>query len=72
MWCEHKEDAFEVLASRWIGEDPDFEAVSKRNKKNRGSMGTHSAGSRNHGLFKKHLVYIYMEQPSFISHNVIS
>ena len=72
MWCEHKEDAFEVLASRWIGEDPDFEAVSKRNKKNRGSMGTHSAGSRNHGLFKKHLVYTYMEQPAFISYHVIS
>ena len=69
-WAEEKEDAWEMLAKRWVGEDPDFNAVSMRNKANRGHEGTHSAGNRNHDRYKEHVVYIYMEQPSFISCHV--
>lgn len=60
-WAERKADAWEVLVSRWVGEDPEFAVVSERNRENRGSEGTHSAGNRNHFLFKEKLVYIYME-----------
>ena len=71
-WADDKEDAYEALVMRWLGLDPDFNAVSKRNKKNRGSKGTHRAGSRNHDCFKEKMVYIYMEQPAFISPHVSS
>jgi hypothetical protein len=71
-WADDKEDAFEALVMRWLGQDPDFEAVSQRNKQNRGREGTHSGGSRNHGNFKENMVYIYMEQPAFISPHVTS
>nr|XP_051201756.1 uncharacterized protein LOC127315296 [Lolium perenne] len=32
LWCENKEDAFEALVARWVGEDADFNAKSARNK----------------------------------------
>ncbi|KAK1630239.1 hypothetical protein QYE76_004554 [Lolium multiflorum] len=40
LWCENKEDAFEALVARWVGEDADFNAKSARNKANRGTGGT--------------------------------
>ena len=58
-WADDKEDAWEALARRWVGEDPEFDAVSKRNKANRGHGGTHSGGNRNHGRYKEKLVYIH-------------
>lgn len=54
-WADEKEDAWEALAKRWVGEDPDFDAMSKRNKANRGTEGTHNGGSRNHDRFKQKL-----------------
>jgi len=65
-WADGKEDAWDALVRRWVGEDEDFSAVSQRNKANRGSEGTHSAGNRNHFLFKDKMVYIYMERRAFI------
>ena len=66
-WADDKEDAYEALIMRWLGLDPDFEAVSRRNKKNRGSEGTHRVGIRNHHRFNEKMVSIYMEQPALIS-----
>jgi hypothetical protein len=40
-WCNNKDEAFEALAKRWLGADKGFTAVSKRNRENRGSEGTH-------------------------------
>ena len=54
------------MATKWVGSDPDFVAVSQRNKANRGSEGTHSAGSLNFFRFKERLVCIYMERHAFI------
>ncbi|XP_051215695.1 uncharacterized protein [Lolium perenne] len=54
LWCENKEDAFEALVARWVGEDADFNAKSVRNKANRGTGGTHSAGSRSTERYRKH------------------
>ena len=59
QWAYGKEDAWSALASRWLGDDPEFKALSERNKANRGSGGTHCAGARNHDRFKAKLVYIY-------------
>nr|XP_051211707.1 uncharacterized protein LOC127329212 [Lolium perenne] len=50
---ENKEDAFEALVARWVGEDADFNAKSARNKANRGTGGTHSAGSRRHRALRE-------------------
>jgi hypothetical protein len=71
-WADGKEDAFEMLAKRWVGEDVEFAAVSEQNRRNRGKEGTHSAGNRSHGRYKEKLVctYIYMERPAFISPHV--
>ena len=65
-WDDDKEDAWDALVTRWVGGDPEFDAVSQRNKANRGTEGTHIAGSRNLFRFKEKLVYIYMERPPFI------
>nr|XP_051197414.1 uncharacterized protein LOC127310817 [Lolium perenne] len=54
LWCENKEDAFEALVARWVSEDADFNAKSARNKANRGTGGTHSAGSRITERYRKH------------------
>jgi hypothetical protein len=70
LWCENKEDAFEALVARWVGEDADFNAKSTRNKANRGTGGTHSAGSRSTERYRKHKVHIYMEQLAFISPHI--
>ena len=70
QWCDGKEAAFEALVMRWLGEDADFNAVSERNKANRGTGGTHSAGSLSTGRYKDKMVHIYMEQPAFISPHV--
>ena len=58
-WADNKEDAWEALVTRWVGGDPEFDALSKRNRANRGKEGTHSAGNRNIDRFKKKLVYIW-------------
>lgn len=58
-WADGREDAWEALVTRWVGGDAEFDAVSKRNKINRGSEGTHSAGSRNHHMVKQKLVCIH-------------
>ena len=70
QWCDGKEAAFEALVMRWLGEDADFNAVSERNKANRGTEGTHSAGSRSTDRYRLHMVHIYMEEPAFISPHV--
>ena len=70
QWCDQKQAAFEALAMRWLGEDDDFNAVSERNRANRGHEGTHSAGSRSTERYRMHMVHIYMEQPAFISLHV--
>ena len=70
LWADGKDDAWEALAKRWTGEDAEFAAVSARNKKNRGTDGTHSGGNLNHGRFKERLVCIYMELPAFISRHI--
>ena len=58
-WADGKEAAWDALVTRWVGGDPEFDAVSQRNKANRGTEGTHSAGSRNLFRFKEKLVYIH-------------
>ena len=55
------------MVRRWLGDDEEFNALSKQNKANRGHGGTHSAGSRSTGRYKEHMVDIYMEQAPFIS-----
>ena len=77
-WCEYKEDAFEALVKKWLGENEEFNAVSERNRANRGTGGTHSAGSLSTGRYKAKLVHIYMEEAAFyfpscshlITHNI--
>ena len=58
-WAEHKEDAWEALVTRWVGGNPDFDAVSKRNNANRGDQGTHSGGNRNLDRYMEKLVYTW-------------
>ena len=70
QWAYGKADAWEALAKRWLGQDADFKAVSERNKANRGTEGTHNAGSRSTDRYRMHMVHIYMEQPAFISPHV--
>ena len=69
-WADKKKAAFEVLVKNWIGENPDFKAVSDRNKANRGNQGTHKAGSSSTGHYRKRMVHIYIEQVAFISLHV--
>ena len=69
-WCDGKEDAWAALVARWVGEDEEFRAVSEWNKKNHGKEETHGGGNRNLDRFKENMVYIYMEQPAFISPHV--
>lgn len=67
-WADEKEEAWRLVVQRWVGEDAEFDATSKRNKANRGSGGTHGAGSRSTARFKEKLVCAYME--AFISRHV--
>lgn len=53
-WCNGKDDAWAALVDMWLGEDADFAAKSKINRKNGGSDGTHSQGNRSHHRYKKH------------------
>jgi hypothetical protein len=65
-WAYGKEEAWRALTARWRGEDEEWNAVSERNKANRGSGGTHRAGNLGSERYKARLVYTYMEQPAFI------
>nr|XP_051228975.1 uncharacterized protein LOC127346744 [Lolium perenne] len=48
-WADNnKRAAFMELVKNWVGENPDFKAVSDRNKANRGSRGTHICGEQQH------------------------
>ena len=69
-WADQKKAAFKQLIKNWRGENPEFKAVSDRNKANRGHKGTHSAGSRSTGRYRQRMVHIYMEQAQFISLHV--
>ena len=69
-WADQKKEAFKELIKNWRGENPDFNAVSDRNKANRGIEGTHSAGSRSADRYQQHMVHIYMEQAQFFSLHV--
>jgi hypothetical protein len=51
-----KEDAWATLAAMWVGENAEFNAVSERNRRNRGKEGTHIQGNRNHDRYKEHVV----------------
>jgi hypothetical protein len=55
---------------KWLREDAEFAAMSERNKANRGTGGTHKAGSRSTERYRRHMVHIYMEQLAFISPHV--
>jgi hypothetical protein len=54
-----KDDGWKELEMMWVGGNPEFNAVSERNRRNRGKEGTHVQGNRNHDRYKEHLVYIY-------------
>ena len=58
------------MSTRWLLEDQEFAAMANRNAMNRGEGGTHCGGSRSFQRFFAKLVWIYMEQPSFISCHV--
>ncbi|XP_071676789.1 uncharacterized protein [Lolium perenne] len=65
-WADNnKRAAFMELVKNWVGENPDFKAVSDRNKANRGNQGTHSAGSSSTDRYRELLVHIKMEQAAF-------
>ena len=64
-WATYKKPAFKELIKKWRGEDPEFNAISDRNKANRGNEGTHHAGSRSADRYQQHVVHIYMEQAHF-------
>ncbi|XP_071676781.1 uncharacterized protein [Lolium perenne] len=52
-WAEqHREAWEELIRARWLREDEEFAAVSRRNMENRGTGGTHSAGNRDYTRFK--------------------
>ena len=61
-WADQKKETFRELIKNWRGENPDFNAMSDRNKANRGNEGTHSAGSRSADRYQQHMVHIYMEE----------
>jgi hypothetical protein len=71
-WAYGKEEAWRALTARWRGEDEEWNALSERNKANRGSGGTHRAGNLGSERYKAKLVYTYMEQPAFISPHACS
>ncbi|XP_071681120.1 uncharacterized protein [Lolium perenne] len=55
-WADNnKRAAFMELVKNWVGENPDFKAVSDRNKANRGSQGTHTAGSSSTDRYRERL-----------------
>ena len=59
------------LVKNWVGENPDFKAVSDRNKANRGTQGTHTAGSSSTDRYRLRLVHIKLEQAAFICFSMI-
>ena len=70
-WAEPHQDAWEeVVRTRWLRQDEEFAAVSRRNMENRGTGGTHCAGNRDYNRYKGKVVCIYMERPAFISRHV--
>ncbi|KAM0880262.1 hypothetical protein ACQ4PT_033719 [Festuca glaucescens] len=55
-WADNnKRAAFMELVRNWVGENPDFKAVSDRNKVNRGHQGTHTAGSSSTDRYRDRL-----------------
>ncbi|KAM0857508.1 hypothetical protein ACQ4PT_048469 [Festuca glaucescens] len=55
-WAHNnKRAAFMELVRNWVGENPDFKAVSDRNKVNRGHEGTHTAGSSSTDRYRDRL-----------------
>nr|XP_051229765.1 uncharacterized protein LOC127347638 [Lolium perenne] len=55
-WADNnKRAAFMELVKNWVGENPDFKAVSDRNKANRGNQGTHTAGSSSTDRYRERL-----------------
>ena len=73
-WAFGKEDAWRALNARWRGEDEEWNALSQRNKANRGSGGTHRAGNLGSERYKAKLVctYIYFPSRLFLlgTHNI--
>ncbi|KAK1663394.1 hypothetical protein QYE76_051553 [Lolium multiflorum] len=58
-WADNnKRAAFMELVRNWVGENPDFKAVSDRNKANRGHEGTHSAGSSSTDRYRERLAHL--------------
>ncbi|KAK1692814.1 hypothetical protein QYE76_009511 [Lolium multiflorum] len=52
-WAEqHREAWEELIRARWLRQDEEFAAVLRRNMENRGTGGTHCAGSRDYTRFK--------------------
>ncbi|KAK1653185.1 hypothetical protein QYE76_070990 [Lolium multiflorum] len=52
-WAEqHREAWEELIRARWLRQDEEFAAVSRRNMENRGTGGTHCAGNRDYTRFK--------------------
>ena len=59
-WTEGREAAWrQVIKTRWLREDEEFAAVSRRNAENRGDGGTHCAGNRSYDRFKEKMVCIH-------------
>ena len=73
-WAFGKEDAWRALTARWRGEDEEWNALSQRNKANRGSGGTHRAGNLDSQRYKAKLVCTYIYFPSCLfllgTHNI--
>ena len=65
-WADNRKVAFLELVKNWVGDNPEFKAVSDRNKTNRGHGGTHCAGSSSTDRYRQRLVHIKMEQAAFI------
>ncbi|KAK1604137.1 hypothetical protein QYE76_027810 [Lolium multiflorum] len=65
-WAEqHREAWEELIRARWLRQDEEFAAVSRRNMENRGTGGTHCAGNRD-TRFKGKKIYDMMrtEKPN--------
>ena len=59
-WTEGREAAWmQVIKTRWLRDDEEFAAVSRRNAENRGNGGTHCAGNRSYDHFKEKMVCIH-------------
>jgi hypothetical protein len=68
-WAVGKEEAWRALTARWRGEDEEWNAVSARNSRNRGSGGTHRGGNLSSERYRAKLVRIYIKQPPINFHS---